>query len=119
RDFPETVRHCGAAARGRQWSLTATRAHRMPIRFYCPFCDQLLGISSRKAGKAITCPRCGGEVGVPAPGESPPVDILIPLPVPATTDVVLSGGQVAALALASGLLLAIAFAAGLLIGALG
>ena len=92
----------------------------MPIRFYCPFCDQLLGIASRKAGTVITCPRCKGEVGVPGPNESPPQDILVPLPEPIPSrDLVLTGGQVAALALASGLLLALAFAAGLLIGALG
>ena len=100
--------------------MAASGAHRIPIRFYCPFCDQLLGISSRKAGKAITCPRCHGEVGVPGPDESPPLDILVPLPEPSPSgDLVLTGGQVAALALASGLLLAVAFAAGLLIGALG
>lgn len=39
----------------------------MAIRFYCPNCAQMLGISSRKAGAAVVCPRCGGGVGVPAP----------------------------------------------------
>lgn len=92
----------------------------MPIRFYCPFCDQLLGISSRKAGKAITCPRCGGEVGVPLPGETGPQEILVPMPVSASpNDVVLTSGQLAALALAAGLLMLVAFGAGLLVGALG
>jgi hypothetical protein len=40
----------------------------MPIRFRCPYCNQLLGISRRKAGTAVECPTCRGKVTVPATG---------------------------------------------------
>jgi biopolymer transport protein ExbD len=47
----------------------------MPIHYRCPHCDQLLSISSRKAGHAVPCPQCGGETTVPADddGALPPV----------------------------------------------
>jgi hypothetical protein len=38
----------------------------MAIRFYCPYCEKLLGISARKAGAVVDCPNCRGKVGVPA-----------------------------------------------------
>jgi hypothetical protein len=38
----------------------------MPIRFRCAYCNQLMGIGRRKAGTIIRCPRCAGEVIVPA-----------------------------------------------------
>jgi hypothetical protein len=41
----------------------------MPIRFYCCFCHQLLGIATRKAGTVIECPTCKGQVWVPRPDE--------------------------------------------------
>lgn len=43
----------------------------MPIRFRCPKCDQLLGISRRKAGAHVRCPSCRYEVAVPAEDEPP------------------------------------------------
>jgi len=38
----------------------------MPIRFRCAYCNQLMGIGRRKAGTIVRCPRCAGEVIVPA-----------------------------------------------------
>jgi hypothetical protein len=37
----------------------------MPIRFRCAYCNQLLGISRRKAGTVVRCPTCAGQVIVP------------------------------------------------------
>jgi len=37
----------------------------MPIRFRCAYCNQLLGISKRKAGTVVRCPTCAGQVIVP------------------------------------------------------
>jgi hypothetical protein len=37
----------------------------MPIRVACPNCHQLLGVSERKAGSRVKCPKCAGEVAVP------------------------------------------------------
>ena len=93
----------------------------MPIRFYCPFCDQLLGIASRKAGSAIECPRCKGRVGVPLPGAAAPVRGPAPgvEPVMLSADVLLSPNQVALLFVAMLVLLSLAFIAGLVIGAIG
>ncbi len=39
----------------------------MPIRFRCAYCNQLMGIATRKAGQVVTCPKCAGQVVVPAP----------------------------------------------------
>ncbi len=39
----------------------------MPIRFRCAYCNQLMGIAQRKAGQVVTCPKCAGQVVVPAP----------------------------------------------------
>lgn len=39
----------------------------MPIRFRCAYCNQLMGIAKRKVGQVVTCPKCGGQVVVPAP----------------------------------------------------
>src|SRR5262245_48901585 len=47
----------------------------MPIRFRCAYCNQLLGISRRKAGKVVRCPTCAGQVIVPpspSQANSPP-----------------------------------------------
>jgi biopolymer transport protein ExbD len=38
----------------------------MPIQFRCTTCRQKLSVTSRKAGRAITCPACGSEILVPA-----------------------------------------------------
>jgi DNA-directed RNA polymerase subunit RPC12/RpoP len=49
----------------------------MPIRFRCAYCNQLMGISKRKAGQVVRCPKCAGEIIVPvpegmqAPGDQP------------------------------------------------
>jgi hypothetical protein len=77
----------------------------MPIRFRCPYCDQLLGIARRKSGAVVDCPRCRGRVGVPADAPSSP-------------GLTLSRGQATILFLGAGLLALLAFAAGLLVGAL-
>ncbi|WP_145456200.1 zinc ribbon domain-containing protein [Gimesia panareensis] len=37
----------------------------MPIKFRCQHCDQLMGISSSKAGDVVDCPTCGMSVRVP------------------------------------------------------
>src|SRR2546423_5150399 len=38
----------------------------MPIRFRCAYCNQLMGMARRKAGTIVRCPKCAGEVIVPA-----------------------------------------------------
>ncbi len=47
----------------------------MPIRFRCAYCNQLMGISRRKAGTVVRCPKCAGEIIVPVPdGQAGPED---------------------------------------------
>jgi hypothetical protein len=41
----------------------------MPIRFRCVYCNQLLGISRRKAGTVVRCTTCGGQLIVPDPND--------------------------------------------------
>lgn len=41
----------------------------MPIHYRCPFCDQLLSITTRKAGVEVPCPLCGESSVVPFPDE--------------------------------------------------
>ncbi len=43
----------------------------MPIRFRCAYCNQLMAISRRKAGTVVRCPKCAGEIVVPAPDGVP------------------------------------------------
>jgi hypothetical protein len=43
----------------------------MPIRFRCPYCNQLLGIARRKAGAQVECPTCHAQVQVPASDPQP------------------------------------------------
>lgn len=43
----------------------------MPIRFRCSHCNRLLGIATRKAGTATTCPHCRASITVPAPDGEP------------------------------------------------
>jgi phage FluMu protein Com len=103
----------------------------MPIRFRCPFCGQLMGISRRKAGQVVICPRCQGQVEVPGGDEaspapaSPPVPAQgpapAPLPMPASLElrpvgVEISPRQAVRLTVAGVLLLLLAFAVGLLVG---
>jgi phage FluMu protein Com len=40
------------------------------LRFRCSSCNQLLGVSSKKAGAVIACPRCSAELKVPSPEEA-------------------------------------------------
>src|SRR5213075_497115 len=42
----------------------------MPIRFRCVYCNQLLGISRRKAGTIVRCTTCEGQLIVPEPNEA-------------------------------------------------
>jgi hypothetical protein len=42
----------------------------MPIRFRCVYCNQLLGISRRKAGTIVRCTSCEGQLIVPDPSDS-------------------------------------------------
>lgn len=44
----------------------------MPIRFRCAYCNQLMAIARRKAGTVVRCPKCHGEIVVPAPEDMPP-----------------------------------------------
>jgi phage FluMu protein Com len=39
------------------------------LRFICPTCQQLLGISSRKIGAQVKCPKCRTALIVPHPEE--------------------------------------------------
>jgi hypothetical protein len=41
----------------------------MPIRFRCVYCNQLLGISRRKAGTIVRCTSCEGQLIVPDPSD--------------------------------------------------
>jgi hypothetical protein len=41
----------------------------MPIRFRCVYCNQLLGISRRKAGTIVRCTSCEGQLIVPDPND--------------------------------------------------
>jgi uncharacterized Zn finger protein (UPF0148 family) len=42
----------------------------MTIRFVCPECQQLLGASTRKAGRQVPCPTCNATVTVPTEAEA-------------------------------------------------
>jgi hypothetical protein len=42
----------------------------MPIRFRCVYCNQLLGISRRKAGTIVRCTSCEGQLIVPDPSDA-------------------------------------------------
>jgi hypothetical protein len=42
----------------------------MPIRFRCVYCNQLLGISRRKAGTIVRCTTCEGQLIVPDPSDA-------------------------------------------------
>jgi hypothetical protein len=92
----------------------------MAIRFYCPYCDRLLGIAQRRAGAVVECPSCHGKVGVPTGEASPPPPMPISGDFPAVSraGIVLTRAQLLVLLLALGLMLGVSFAAGLLIGAL-
>src|SRR5437764_7314176 len=46
----------------------------MPIRFRCAYCNQLMGIASRKAGTVVRCPKCAGEIIVPVPEGHQPAE---------------------------------------------
>lgn len=48
----------------------------MPVRFNCPVCNQLLGITARKVGMQVTCPKCKASVTVPG-GEQPGATIAL------------------------------------------
>lgn len=37
----------------------------MPVKFRCQHCKQLLGISHKKIGQVVDCPKCGRSVRVP------------------------------------------------------
>lgn len=50
----------------------------MPIRFRCAYCNQLMGISHRKVGTIVRCPKCSGQVVVPHMDETPETDRLAP-----------------------------------------
>jgi hypothetical protein len=43
----------------------------MPVRFRCVYCNQLLGISRRKAGTIVRCTSCEGQLIVPDPSDAP------------------------------------------------
>ena len=43
----------------------------MPIHYRCPNCDQLLSITTRKAGHQLPCPQCGAATIVPLADAGP------------------------------------------------
>ncbi len=43
----------------------------MPIRFRCPACQQVLSVSSRKAGEKVRCPACQAALKIPTPTAAP------------------------------------------------
>jgi hypothetical protein len=90
----------------------------MPIRFYCPFCRQLLGISSRKVGSVVECPSCRGKVGVPGEGVVAPPPVPIVAVPAADVQFVLTPAHLLGLAVVLILLAGFAFIAGMLVGAL-
>ena len=47
---------------------------RMPIRFRCAYCNQLMAIASRKAGTVVSCPELRGDIIVPALPGTPQAD---------------------------------------------
>ena len=52
----------------------------MPIQFRCPNCNQMLSISTKRAGSMIVCPACTEEALVPTPGEpTKAYDVVAPL----------------------------------------
>jgi phage FluMu protein Com len=54
----------------------------MPIRFRCRHCQQLMGISRRKAGMTVKCPTCHGSVVVPQPDDEAPPNLPMAEPMP-------------------------------------
>jgi phage FluMu protein Com len=58
----------------------------MPVRFLCPHCNQLLAVSSRKAGAQVNCPKCGAAIIVPeaAASEVSVSSMTSPQPIQAT-----------------------------------
>jgi hypothetical protein len=46
----------------------------MPIRFRCAYCNQLMAISRRKIGTVVRCPKCAGDIIVPAPDGTQPAE---------------------------------------------
>ena len=56
---------------------------KMPIKFRCVQCNQLLGVSPSKVGSVVSCPRCAVELIVPeadAPPEVPRAPEPEPIP---------------------------------------
>jgi phage FluMu protein Com len=53
----------------------------MPIRFRCAYCNQMMGIATRKAGSVVRCPKCAGEIIVPTPERvtAPPGGLVKPV----------------------------------------
>jgi hypothetical protein len=90
----------------------------MPIRFYCPFCHQVLRTSSQTVGAVIECPSCRGKVGVPRPDSPPPLPGSPGRLDSGGTGIVLTPAQLEGLVVVFLLLAGLAFAAGVLVGAL-
>jgi hypothetical protein len=64
----ESVDRGGLARKNEHDGRSATRREGdMPIRFRCVYCNQLLGISRRKAGSIVRCTTCQGQLIVPDP----------------------------------------------------
>ena len=53
----------------------------MPIRFRCPSCQQVLSVTSRKAGQKVRCPACQSALKVPTPKVESPEEPAAALPV--------------------------------------
>ena len=59
----------------------------MAIQFRCHHCNQLLSISTRKAGLTTVCPACLEELQVPAEAEEGEIPVAAPVVEPAETAV--------------------------------
>ena len=45
------------------------------FRFRCSACGKLLGVSARKVGRPVACPKCGTELIVPEPADDEPAAV--------------------------------------------
>src|SRR5438270_411363 len=69
RTFSSESASCTAWWAARRRCRLATKVRAMPIKFRCVYCNQLLGIARRKAGKIVACTNCGGQLIVPDTAE--------------------------------------------------
>ncbi len=100
----------------------------MPIRFRCAYCNQMMGIATRKAGTVVRCPKCAGQVVVPhldpqtedaapsvrpRPGDSSQFDAV---PIPEVSGIHLTRGMLILFLAFTSVLIGVAFFFGYLAG---